>query len=80
MSGERISSNRLWKSWEKARCVQRNVCEINEKRGNVGRTISVYGPGMERTGEDREIIRDDLKWCIGCCEDGRVVVIGDGWR
>ena len=35
--------------------------------------IVVYGPGMERSEEER-----DLKRCIEVCEDtGKVVVIGD---
>ena len=58
----------------KVRCVRQGMFVKLIMRRECWNIMKVYSQGMRRNEETREIFWNDLKWCIGCCEDkGRVV-------
>ena len=74
-----IVSGRLWGGVKEFKCVNSRMMWVRLKvNGEKVVIISVYGPGMERTENEREVFWESLNECIaGFNEDERVRVLGD---
>ena len=52
-----------------------NVCETECKYIYGWSVISLYAPGMETTGDERDTFWDELERCTEACEDERRILV-----
>ena len=74
-----IISGRLWGGVREYKCINSRMMWVKLKvNGEKVVIISVYGPGMEKRGDERELFWESLNECIASfSEDERVIVLGD---
>ena len=70
---------RLWGSVTEYKCVSSRIVWIRMKvAGEKVVVVGVYGPGMERNENEREVFWESLNECLsGFGENERVIVMGD---
>ena len=74
-----VVKGRLWGSVAESKCVNSRIVWIRMKvAGEKVVVVGVYGPGMERNENEREVFWESLNECLsGFGENERVIVMGD---